>query len=284
MADAPRAPEDRPLVLDELDDQLERFRLLRKSDEAATDDLLVELGATNEVDRDIVLELSATRVLGTASRFDAAHNLAMRSLEVLDRNGARPASAPGWLGPLRPVAATFIQWVCRFIVRKHQAKLVDRIGDLYERRIAWSDPRSAERARLFMAARDVRRVAETYKGNPVGVPTFLLGGAAISGIGSALRAGLDAALGNRFAAVVAVALITGLFGAIAWVIVRGAAVARRRIKLTVERPMDALWETIGRAGKPPEDQARTFALYGIALTALSWIVVPIGIVFVVSRF
>ena len=135
MADPPIAPEDRPLVLDELDEQLERFRLLRKSDEAATDDLLVELGATSVVDRDIVLELSATRVLGTASRFDAAHNLAMRSLEVLDRNGARPASAPTWLGPLRPVAATFIQWVCRFIVRKHQAKLVDRIGDLYERRI-----------------------------------------------------------------------------------------------------------------------------------------------------
>lgn len=284
MADPPIAPEARPLVLDELDEQLERFRLLRKSDEAATDGLLVELGATSEVDRDIVLELSATRVLGTATRFDAAHNLAMRSLEVLDRNGARPASAPKWLGPLRPVAATFIQWVCRFIVRQHQAKLVDRIGDLYERRIAWSDPRSAERQRLFMAARDVRRVADTYKGNPVGVPTFLLGGAAISGVGSALRAGLDAALGNRFAAMGAVVLVTGLFGAIAWVIVRGAAVARRRIKLTVERPMEALWETIGRAGKPPEDQARTFALYGIALTALSWIVVPIGIAFVVSRF
>jgi hypothetical protein len=284
VADPPIAPEHRPLVLDEIDEQLERFRLLRKSDEGATDELLVELGATSEVDRDIVLQLSATRVLGTASRFDAAHNLAMRSLEVLDRNGARRATAPAWLGPLRPLAATLIQWVCRFIVRQHQAKLVDRIGDLYERRIAWADPRSPERARLFMAARDVRRVAETYKGNPVGVPTFLVGGAAISGVGSALRAALDAALGNRIAAVAAVAVITGLFGAVAWVIVRGAAVARRRIKLTVERPMDALWETIGRAGRPPEDQARTFALYGIALTALSWIVVPIGIVFVLSRF
>ena len=76
----------------------------------------------------------------------------------------------------------------------------------------------------------------TYKGNPVGVPTFLLGGAAISGVGSALRAGLDTALGNQVAAIAAVALVTVLFGAVAWVIVRGAAVARRRIKLTVERP------------------------------------------------
>jgi hypothetical protein len=284
VPELPAVPEDRPVVLDEVDEQLARFRLLRKSDGAATDELLVELGATSVVDRDIVLELSATRVLGDASRFDAAHDLAMRSLEVLDRNGARPAKAPGWLGPLEPVAATFIQWVCRFIVRKHQAKLVDRIGDLYERRIAWSPPRSPERQRLFMAARDVRRVAETYKGNPVGVPTFLLGGAAISGIGSALRSGLDAALGNRFAAIAAVAIVTILFGAVAWVIVRGAAVARRRIKLTVDRPMQALWETIGRAGNPPEDQARAFALYGIALTAVSWIVVPIGIVFIVSRF
>lgn len=278
------APEERSVVLDELDEQLERFRLLRKSDEAATDELLDTLGATTEVDRDIVLQLSATRVLGSFGRFDAAHNLAMRSLEVLDRNGARPASAPKWLGPLRPVAATLIQWVCRFIVKQHQAKLVDRIGDLYERRIAWSDPRSPERQRLFMAARDVRRVAETYKGSAVGVPTFLLGGAAISGVGGALRQAADAALGNQIAAYLAVIVITAVFGALAWVIVRGSAVARRRIRLTVERPMEALWETIGRAGDPPKDQARTFALYGIALTALSWLVVPAGIVFVLSHF
>ena len=78
--------------------------------------------------------------------------------------------------------------------------------------------------------------------------------------------------------------MTLLFGAVAWVILRGAAVARRRIKLTVERPTQALWETIGRAGSPPQDQARAFALYGIILTAVSWLVVPAGIVFVVSRF
>jgi len=122
-----------PLLLDELGDQLERFRLLRKRDSAATDDVLGDLGAHSQVDRDIVLELSATRPLGRPERFDEAH-------------------------------------------------------------------------------------------------------------------------------------------------------ARRRIKLTVERPVAALWETIGRAGTPPEDQSRAFATYGILLTALSWLLVPAGIVFVLSKF
>jgi hypothetical protein len=277
-------PSASPLVLDELGDQLERFRLLRKSDEAATDAVLDELGATSTVDRDIVLQLSATRTFGTPERFDEAHALAMRSLEVLDRNGARPAQPPGWLGPLRPVAAWLIQLVCRFIVRNHQAKLVDNIADLYERRIAWSDRGDPDRRRLLVAARDVRRVAETFRSNPVGIPTFLLGGAVVSGIGSLLRGAVDAALGNEAAAYVGVAAVTVLFAGLAWVIVRGAAVARRRIRLTTDRPMAALWETIGRAGNPPKDQARTFALYGIALTALSWLVVPAGVVFVLSKF
>jgi hypothetical protein len=269
-------------VLDELDEQLGRFRLLRKTDEAATDALLDGLGATTQVDRDIVLQLSATRVFGTPDQFDHAHEVAMRSLEVLDRNGARQVQGPAWLGPLRHPAAYLIQNVCRFIVRKHQMKLIDAIGDLYERRLAWTRPGMTERRRLLVCARDVRRVAETYKSNPVGVPTFLLGGFFVSGIGSLFRSGVDAALGNEAAAYVAVAVVFLVFLAIAGIIIRGAAVARRRIKLTTERPMTALWETIGRAGDPPKDQARTFALYGIALTAAAWLVIPTGVVVVLS--
>jgi hypothetical protein len=180
------------------------------------------------------------------------------------------------------VAAYLIQQVCRFIVRKHQAKLIDSIGDLYERRISWTKPGMAERRRLLVAARDVRRVAETYRANPVGIPTFLLGGAVLSGLSSLLRRGVDAAFGSDVAAYIAVGVIAALFAAVAWVIVRGSAVARRRIRLTVDRPMAALWETIGRAGNPPKDQARTFALWGIALTAVAWIVVPAGVLLVVS--
>jgi hypothetical protein len=284
-ADAePAAADGPPLLLDELGDQLERFRLLRKSDAAATDAVLDGLGARSNVDRDIILQLSAQRPLGQPQRFDEAHALAMRALEVLDRNGARQVPVPKRLGPLKPVAATLVGWVCRFIVRNHQAQLVDAITDLYDRRLAWCRPGDPDRMRLWKASRDAHRVKDTYKSNPVGVPAFLLGGAVISGVGTAVRSAADLALGNRAAAIAAVVLVTILFGAVAWVILRGAAVARRRIRLTVERPAQALWETIGRAGNPPQDQARAFALYGIVLTAVSWLVVPAGIFFVVSRF
>jgi hypothetical protein len=280
-----REQENRPpLVLDELGDQLERFRLLRKSDEAATDKLLDGLGAHSAVDRDIVLELSATRPLGRPERFDEAHALAMRAVEVLDRNGARRAPTPAGLGPLRPIAEALIGLVCRFIVRSHEARLIDAIGDLYDRRLAWCLPGDPDRLRLWKASRDARRVTETYTRKAIGIPAFLLGGAAISAVSSGLRGVADLVFSNQVAAFVAVAVITGLFASISWVIVRGAAVARRRIRLTVERPVAALWETIGRAGRPPKDQSRAFALYGILLTAVSWLVVPAGIVFILSTF
>jgi hypothetical protein len=136
---------------------------------------------------------------------------------------------------------------------------------------------------LFKASMDVKRTRETFARNPVPLPTFLLGGAAISALGSGGRSLLDLAFGNAGGAVVAVGIVTLLFAALAAAIVRGAAVARRRIRLTVERPMVALWQTVGRAGKPPEDQARMFALWGVVLTAVSWIVIPAGVVLVVSR-
>ncbi len=283
-ADRGAAPvdEDTP-VLDELNEQLDRFRLLRKSDEASTDALFEQLGAQSAVDRDIVLELSATRVLGHPERFPEAHALAMRALEVLDRNGARAVGTPKRLGPFAPVAKPFIQIVCRFIVRQHQGELVDAIRNLYDRRLAWSPAEDPIRYVLLRASRDMHRVTVTYKRNPLGLPTFLVGGAAVSAIGSGLRGLAGSAFGSTVGAGIAAGILFVLFGGVAWVILRGAAVARRRIKLTVTRPMVALWETIGRCGNPPKDQARAFALYGIVLTAASWIIVPAGILLVLSR-
>jgi hypothetical protein len=276
------AGEDRALVLDELDEQLERFRVLRKSDPAATDTILDTLGVQTQVDRDIVLQLSATRPLGHPERFEQAHALAMRSLDVLARNGGRKVPVPN-VGPLRPIVAYPIQQVCRFIVRSHQKRLIDSLRDLYDRRLGWTSRSDPTRMLLFKASMDVKRTRETFTRNPVPLPTFLLGGAAISALGSGGSALLDLAFGNAGGAVVAVVVVTLLFAALAGAIIRGAAVARRRIRLTVDRPMAALWETVGRAGKPPEDQARMFALWGVVLTAVSWVVVPAGIVFIVSR-
>ncbi len=136
-ADADNADEaeERSLVLDELDEKFEAFNAFRKSDDAAADSILSELGASDGVDRDIILQLSAKRPLGHPERFDAAHAMAVRLLEVLDRNGARGVKTK-LPGPLNATGAYFIQLVTRFIVSNHQKSLAQNLRKLYARREA----------------------------------------------------------------------------------------------------------------------------------------------------
>jgi hypothetical protein len=54
-------------------------------------------------------------------------------------------------------------------------------------------------------------------------------------------------------------------------------VARRRSQLIMAAPLQALWETVGRAGRPPEDDAVLFGTIAVVLTTLVWIVIPAGL-------
>ncbi|RMH75518.1 MAG: hypothetical protein D6683_11275 [Actinomyces sp.] len=268
--------EERLLLLDELEDRLAAFNAFRKSDDATADAILTELGASDGVDRDIVLELAAVRPLGHPDRFPAAHAMAIRSLEVLDRNGARAVPVRG-LGPLGPVAAWLVQLVTRFIVRNHQRRLVDDLRRLYARREANCLPDDPARRLLRRARVTTDAVAEGFRRNPLGVPTFLLGGAAFSTVvGSVQRLVVDS-VDVRWARLALAGALFVVLAAASWVVLRGAAVARRRIALTTDRPFAALYETIGRCGRPPRDQARTFALWSLVLLAAGWLVIPVGV-------
>ncbi len=63
--------------------------------------------------------------------------------------------------------------------------------------------------------------------------------------------------------------------AASWVILRGAALASRRIRLATRAPLQTLWNTIGWCGDPPKDSTRTFVIVSVSLTLGCWIVVPI---------
>ena len=106
---------DTSLVLDEIEERFSAFQLVRKSDEKATGEVLTSLGACDDVDSDIVLELSAPWPLGHPAQFERAHRLVVRSLEVLDRNGARGVQTALPIGPLNHVSGVLIQLVTRFI-------------------------------------------------------------------------------------------------------------------------------------------------------------------------
>ena len=71
--------------------------------------------------------------------------------------------------------------------------------------------------------------------------------------------------------------IAGMLIALAasWVILRGAALASRRIRLATRGPLNALWGTIGWCGDAPKDSARTFVIVSVGLTLGCWILVPI---------
>jgi hypothetical protein len=267
---------DKSLVLDDLDEKFRAFQAFRKSDTAATESILDALGAQDDVDRDIILELSSGRPLGHPERFAEAHALMVRSLEVLDRNGARGVRVSG-IGPLSPVAAYLIQQVAQFIVRNHQSTVVDSVMWLYARREANARLDDPSRAMLTRARIHMMRLAPGFKKNPIGIPAFLVGGAVLSTLLQVLGSALSSALDSLITRIAATVIIGLVIAALAWVILRGAAVARRRIKLATDAPLRALWETIGRCGSPPRDQARTIALVAIILTFIPWVLIPLGL-------
>lgn len=275
--DAPPEPyADRGLILDDLDEKFEAFQAFRKSDDEAAEAILQGLGASDAVDRDIVLELSAPRPLGHPERFEAAHRLAIRALEVLDRNGGRAIKVRG-LGPIGPVAAFLAQQVAQFIVRSHQSSVAGKMLDLYERREANAAPDDPAKVMLTRARLQMRRLAPGFKRNALGVPLFVVGGALASTILSLLQRVAVSALSNVVGRIIATIVIGAVMAGVAWVILRGAAVARRRIHLTLDRPIEALWQTIGRCGDPPKDPSRAFALIAIILALLPWVLIPTGL-------
>jgi hypothetical protein len=270
------------VLIDELSDRLRALRSLSSSDdEAGTTAVLDEFGAKGQVEQDIVKELAALNPLFMPHRFPAAHHMVMRSLEVLDRNGARPAKMPK-MGPLTPVGAFLVQLIARFIVRNHQAEVITQIKNLYIRREANSPRDSAERRMLRWARMDAERMLPTMKKNPLGVPTFLLGGAVISWISSALGGAIESAK-SKIGLLILLGLMFVILIGLTWSVLRGSAVARNRIRMSLDEPLKALWETIGKAGNPPKDSARQFALIAIILTGVLFILIPVGLAVAVFR-
>ncbi|HEX6787310.1 MAG TPA: hypothetical protein VF076_08925 [Acidimicrobiales bacterium] len=267
------AKDDDNLILDELSERLATLRILREDDPDARGRMLEEIGVRGKAEEDIVSQMADRKPLWRPDRFEEAHRLAMRSLEVLDRNGVRKVTVPR-LGPLTPAAEWSTQQVTRFVVKNHQNTVIDRIRKLYERREANCDWESQDRRLLRRARYDAARVEPGYKGKTIGVPAFLLGGAALSGAFSAVQRTLRSALDNKLLTVVFGIVVVAVFVGAAWSAVYGAAIARRRIRLALDQPLKALYETIGACGRPPQDQSTNFAIYAIGLFLLAWIVIP----------
>lgn len=267
----PHAGAQEPALLDRID----ALRVLRADSAEEKGRLLEEIGGSGRVEQDIVDQLSKIKPLWLTDEFEEAHRMAMRSLEVLDRNGVRGAPMPRQLGPLKPIVGFVVQLVTRWIVRGYQNDLASNIRKLYERREANSTWGSPAHVMLRRARINAVQVEQGLRSNPVGVPGFLLGGAVLSGLFSTLGGLVNSALRDDVDRIVlAVALLAVLLG-LSWVAIYAASIARRRIRLTTEQPVQALWDTIGAAGDPPRDHSYHFALIAIVLMILSAVAIPL---------
>jgi hypothetical protein len=271
------------LLLDELSQRLDTVKLLRADDDAHADAILEQFGAKGRVESEMLDQLASREPLAHPDRFEEAHRTTMRALEVFDRNSARPPSSLR-AGPLTPVAAPIVQALVRMIVRGYERTVVNRLRELYARREASSAKGSPEFGMLRLARLQADRLAPGYQQSRGGLPTFLVGGAALSGIASVLQAVALTAAQNAVVLVVVAIVFAGIAFAAFWCVVQAAGIARRRTHIALDQPLRALWETIGGAGTPPRDQSRAFATYGIVVLAVAWIVVPAALVYAVNAW
>jgi hypothetical protein len=267
---------DGRLTIDDLTDRIDALRVLRADNPDEAGRVLEELGGRGKPEQDIVDQLAKIRPLWRPDRFEEAHRVAMRSLEVLDRNGARNARMPR-MGPLKPVAEWATQQVTRYIVRSHQNTVIDRVRKLYERREANSVWGSPEHVMLRRARINAVQVEGGFKSKALGLPTFLLGGAFLSSIIGALGRAVSNAIHSKIGVFVFTIVAGLLLAALSWVVLFSAGVARRRIRLSLDQPLRALYETIGACGNPPRDESMSFAVFALVFLALSWVVIPIGL-------
>lgn len=263
-------------------DRIDALRVLRADSPEQQGAILEQIAGKGRAEQDIVKELSKVRPLWRPDRFEEAHRMAMRSLEVLDRNGARPPKMPR-LGLLTPIAGYVVQQMTRWIVKGYQNRLVTRLRKLYERREANSEWGSSEHVMLRRARINAVQVEQGYKGNQLGLPTFLLGGAILSTVVSGLRAFFQWAISGIVGVIVFTLVLAVVFAGLAWAALYAAGVARRRIRLSTDQPIKALFETIGACGNPPKDDSYTFAVYAIVLLVLAWILIPAALWLLISK-
>jgi hypothetical protein len=259
-------------TLEGVDNPIERLKLLSGDDDEIAR-YLDAIEVTSPREREMLREIARTETLARLDRFPQAHRNMIESLESLARHGYHGTRAARELGPLATLVRWPIQLVARYVVVSYVRNVSIRMRNLYILREAQSLPESKARLELSRARRDGDRMVEALRARELGVPTFLVAGAivpvvaAISRATGLLHSTLWSTVIGAAGALVALAA--------SWVILRGTALASRRIRLATAAPSRALWDAIGWCGSPPRDQTRTFVFVAVGLTIGAWIILPV---------
>ena len=272
MASEPSVTGSPDTTLEGVDNPIERLKLLAGNDDEIAR-YLDTIEITSPREREMLREIARTRPLADPDRFPAAHRNMIEALESLARHGYHGTRAAGSAGPMRFVIRWGVQLVARYVVVSHVRNVSRRMRNLYVLREAQALPESKERLELSRARRDGDRIVDALEARELGLPTFLVAGALVPVIAAIGR--ITGVLHSTlWGTVIGVA---GMLIALAasWVILRGTALASRRIRLATTGSARALWDAIGWCGNPPRDQTRTFVIVSLTLTIGAWIIVPI---------
>jgi hypothetical protein len=255
------------------DNPIERLELLAGDDDAISS-FLDEIDVRSPREREMLGELARPSVIARPERFAADHRRALVALETLRRHGYQGSRAAGRLGPLKFVARWGIELVARWIVVSYVKSVATDMRNLYWFREMEAPDGSSEVKLIRPARMDAVATIEIVKGRALGVPAFVIGGLLIPVVAALYRLTTGFAFQSWIAAVV-VGLIGVAVGlSISWIVLRGTAMANRRIRLTIREPLRTLWDSVGYCGNPPRNQARKFAIVAVSLTIAAWIVLP----------
>ncbi|HEX4746305.1 MAG TPA: hypothetical protein VFU99_05415 [Gaiellaceae bacterium] len=263
------------------DNPLERLQLLGSDDEAIAA-FLDEIDVRGPRDREMLRELARESSLARPERFEEDHRRVLVALESLRRHGHHGAQAGSALGPLRTPIRYLVELVARYVVVSYGKTVSMNLRNLYWMREMESAPDSRERELLRSARADAQALVEITRGREIGVPTFVIGAILVPAALSIWR------LASGTVREWWIAVLTGAIGVaigflISWFVLRGAALASRRIRLSVAEPLRELWLSIGHCGSPPKDQSRRFAVVAISLTLGVWIVLPLLVTLSLAR-
>ena len=270
-------------ALDELyDNPLERLQLLA-GDDSAIAAFLDEIDVRSPREREMLSEIARGSVVARPDRLDADHRRVLVALESLRRHGHHGWRAAKSLGPVRLVVRYLVELIARYVVVSYVKKVALELRNLYWLREMEAAGNSQELKVLRPARMDAQAVVEITRSREIGVPTFVIGGLLIPAGLSVWRLASGFSYEHWWVAAVvgAAGVLVGL--GISWILLRGAALAGRRIRLSVADPLHELWLTIGWCGTPPRDQSRRFTVLAVSLTVGVWIVLPLLVTLSLAR-
>ncbi|HET8741036.1 MAG TPA: hypothetical protein VFM41_00310 [Gaiella sp.] len=273
MSETSHAERDSGHADELLDNPLERLRLLAGNDDAIAS-FLDELDVQSPREREMLAELARAAPLARPERFEADHRRLIEALETLRRHGYRGWQSTRPLGPFRYVVRWLVELVARYLVVSYLKTVSTQLRNLYWMRELQSASDSTELKLLRPARFDASALVEIVRSREIGVPSFVLAGLLLPLGASIWRL----ASGFRFDSWV-VALLVGAAGVaigvgLSWIVLRGAAMASARIRLSVREPLQVVWDDVGACGGPPRDGVRTFAVVAIVAMVGVWIVLP----------